>query len=1253
MFNRLLALLFLAAVPLNAQTVIQGGSVVSNGSVLNVAANTPITVMLTPPNVSIGVGNTQGFTATLGNDLLAAGVNWTISGVSCSPTTNCGVVAPTFSRSGQTVTFTAAASLPSNPSVVITATSVQDPTKFATATITLTSTPPQSPVVGQFVTTTPKQPGANSLTFPAPTMVGDTPIIAVTAQDGSNFTGIVDQLGRSFTDIGCQGDAVGIGHAAMFYMVGNHNPITSVVVTSTGTVGGNVDIGFLDATTGNTSQPDNHICNGSSTPTTDPQGPVLTTFSQNDLVVSTISVGGDVLGVNAPFTFGSLDRGDGMSWAIIPTLGVFGPHWSTTNFGFIGATAAFRVGAQPNAISVSLAPTSATVQTNNTQNFTVTLVNDNTHAGATVALSGVGCSGATCGNASQIAVASATQDLSGFSAATSMTVTAGHANLGNGVVLTLNTASNLMIFGTTASTDKGDACVVTPTATDTGGGTSNAIVRCIPATVGAQSITVTATNPFGAVGAYWYDLNISPTTATFLTTQQVNGGSTTNPVGPAINPTGAGLIIGVISPAAGNGVLSIAAPFTQPVAKAFSSYYFNPTSGSVSPSWTTSAGTWASTLLSIVPITTLQSGGTFVYTAPSGVPTPPTVTITATSVADGTKTGTATVTLTGSATVGISVSPPSINLSAGGSANATATITNAGNNQVSWVVSGPNCNGTACGTISSSTSTSGGAITYSAPASVNSTLSVNLTASSVADPTKTATIPITVNPAVIPPPGCGGSGCPAFPGAEGGGAIGQGGRGGVAIEVTNFNSSGVGSLSACISATGPRRCIFRVAGLFPGGLRADNPFLDIDGQSAPGEVILGGPNTPGDVFRISTHDVTVRYVTASPDNRQVLSGPQGGTSGFVLINCAAVNNQIGTGGCFGLILDHVTARWAGNKNIAVFSNFTPQAPDCQSACNGPNRNITISWFLQYEPHVGHPVGIGNGTDESGTGSVSQLTFEVEQDWINGLLAQTSHRIPEGPMMRNRWENMLVYNWSFFSMASLGTQFLDVINSKWKAGNLNVAGPANVKPIHISDCSAQSALSCSITPSVFLSGNIGPGQTTPPSDQFSLADQIVCENCDGVGPVPSNWRRTTPISIALKFPITPIPAVNLDAAILPTVGNSRHVDCNGNWATHRDAADSRIITRYQNGSPGGFWPNDSYPPIQNQTSPNQIPVPTTDWTDIPITSGFQTCTESLHDGIPDAWKTLHGFSTSDAGLANRVDPNNGFTYVEVYLGVITP
>src|SRR5438874_2109496 len=75
----------------------------------------------------------------------------------------------------------------------------------------------------------------------------------------------------------------------------------------------------------------------------------------------------------------------------------------------------------------------------------------------------------------------------------------------------------------------------------------------------------------------------------------------------------------------------------------------------------------------------------------------------------------------------------------------------------------------------------------------------------------------------------------AFPGAQGGGALSKGGRGGRVYLIANLNDSGPGSLRACVAASGPRTCVFRTGGTIAllSTLRADNPFPPIAGPAAP------------------------------------------------------------------------------------------------------------------------------------------------------------------------------------------------------------------------------------------------------------------------------------------------------------------------------------------------------------------------------------------------------------------------------------
>lgn len=94
----------------------------------------PISVALAPaPPATLSAGASTQFRAVVNEDAANAGVNWTVICAS----SDCGSFNPTKTLSGAATTYTAPAAAPSGGTAQVTATSVTDPTKAASATISI------------------------------------------------------------------------------------------------------------------------------------------------------------------------------------------------------------------------------------------------------------------------------------------------------------------------------------------------------------------------------------------------------------------------------------------------------------------------------------------------------------------------------------------------------------------------------------------------------------------------------------------------------------------------------------------------------------------------------------------------------------------------------------------------------------------------------------------------------------------------------------------------------------------------------------------------------------------------------------------------------------------------------------------------------------------------------------------------------------------------------------------------------------
>jgi Fe-S cluster assembly iron-binding protein IscA len=133
--------------------------------------------------------------------------------------------------------------------------------------------------------------------------------------------------------------------------------------------------------------------------------------------------------------------------------------------------------------------------------------------------------------------------------------------------------------------------------------------------------------------------------------------------------------------------------------------------------------------------TLATSSLTAVYTAPGVAPTPPSVSVMASSMAEPGKTASAIVTIV--PVVSVTVTPATVSLATGATQQFSASIVGSSNTAVMWSVQGTGCSGAACGTIS-------GAGLYTAPSAVPSPATVTVTATSSADSTKAASATVAI-----------------------------------------------------------------------------------------------------------------------------------------------------------------------------------------------------------------------------------------------------------------------------------------------------------------------------------------------------------------------------------------------------------------------------------------------------------------------------------------------------------------------------
>jgi pectate lyase len=437
----------------------------------------------------------------------------------------------------------------------------------------------------------------------------------------------------------------------------------------------------------------------------------------------------------------------------------------------------------------------------------------------------------------------------------------------------------------------------------------------------------------------------------------------------------------------------------------------------------------------------------------------------------------------------------------------------------------------------------------------------------------------------------------AFPGAQGGGAAAKGGRGGAVIMVTSLANAGAGTLRACIEASGPRTCVFRVGGTInlTSTLRIPNPFLTIAGQTAPGGgILLRGTSMGANIMVLNNTDMIIRYI-------RFRKGSHPGCADGAATDCGAnlvMGARSGT-----TMIDHISSSWNQDEGAALIANST------------------LSYSLMTQPLATHPtLLLSAGGSESASANI------VNADFHHNLVMNSGHR---NPLLRNkssRVVNNILYNHRLYSTHVSGGVTTDIIGNLYRRGPLR----PNAAWHEIGGFTGHAGLSAPGVPSLFISGNIGWHQPDPSADQTPLTTALRGENGPDSGPMPGSWRRSTPLPDT-EFPITPEPVGNIEDSILPTVGASQRLDCDGNWVPNRDSVDIEQVNQYR-----------------NNTGIRSLQATEAGYGGFPTIAAGTPCEDSDLDGMPDAWETARGLSNSSDSDRNGDLDNDGYTNLEEYL-----
>jgi hypothetical protein len=372
------------------------------------------------------------------------------------------------------------------------------------------------------------------------------------------------------------------------------------------------------------------------------------------------------------------------------------------------------------------------------------------------------------------------------------------------------------------------------------------------------------------------------------------------------------------------------------------------------------------------------------------------------------------------------------------------------------------------------------------------------------------------------------SSLPVFPGAAGFGTttVAGSGRGtnpanASIIKVTNLNDTGTGSLRACMTASGPRTCVFEVAGYINLATKivVKTPNLSVFGQTAP----YPGIQVRDGSIVIQADDVLIQHIASRPGDRYL---PTDGGSGLK----ASERDGMGVWGVSSsdpverVVFDHVSITWGMDESFSTYTgvNSTPDGTT-------PIRDVTISNSL-----VAEGLNNSNHGDTEGKHSMFSLLGSNSKNftYYRNLVANSNGRHLRIKSNSDiEFLNNYVYNFANTSTSGYNQWNMDY-GSSGAANRINFMSNFYRRGPTTADTTSPVFYFSSLTPlasKVYVSHNIGTN--TRPTDS---GGEWLIANANGKG-LPSSMQATSPAFPLSNAASSLVAPENLLADLAPDVG----------------------------------------------------------------------------------------------------------------------